>query len=50
MKLFAVRRQGVKHNMVKLYCVIWVNCTHPLQTEVTSIQEYDTNKKTFNCL
>ena len=31
-KLFAVRRQGVKHNMIKLYGVIWGNCSHPLQT------------------
>ena len=50
MKLFAVKRQGVKHNVVKLYGIIWGNCSHSLQTELASIEGYEDKHKSFNSL
>ena len=45
MKHFAVKRQGVKHNVVKLYGIIWGNCSHSLQTELASIEGYEDKHK-----
>ena len=33
MKLYTTRKQTLRQNMVKLYGVVWGNCTHALQTE-----------------
>ena len=50
MKLFAVKRQGVKHNVVKLYGIIWGNSSHSLKTELASIEGYEDKHKYFNSL
>ena len=42
MKLFATRRQQLKENEAKIYGIIWGNCTHLLQNEITSMTDYET--------
>ena len=40
MKLYTTRKQALRHNMVKLYGIIWGNCSHALQTELAAIKGY----------
>ena len=49
-KLFASRHDTLSDNMNKLYAVIWGQSSLALQTEIISLEDYEDEKKTFDCL
>ena len=50
MKLFAVRRQQLKENITKIYGIIWGNCTHLLQNQITSHTDYENKSQSFDAV
>ena len=50
MKIFTSRRQQLKENVTKIYSIIWGNCTHLLQYDITSLPKYEEKSKVFDAL
>ena len=50
MKLYTTRKQSLRQNMVKLYGIIWGNCTHALQTKIAAVVDYEEKSKEYDCL
>ena len=49
-KIFATRRRKLKENITKVYGIAWGNCSHPLQTEIASMAEYQEKRKSFDAV
>ena len=42
LKLFAMRRQHLNNNKIRLFGVIWGQCSASLQSEISSLQDLTT--------